>query len=119
MKSLVKVLAAAIIVAMSSVSANAQSFNNEADEVDQFFTTMINVPAKVQFVEGETYSVEVKAQDEEVAKGVKYQVVGGVLFIYLSNGMEAQYLNSEDITIVISTPKTTEVKTSKDFSLSK
>lgn len=117
MKSSVKALVAAIIIAVSNVSASAQSINREADEVDQFFSTVINVPAKVQLVEGETYSVEVIAEDEEVAKGVKYQVIGGVLFIYLSNGMEAQYISSEDITIIVTAPRKAEVKTSKNFSI--
>lgn len=115
--NLVKTFAVSVLMVVSSF-AQAQTID-KADEVatDEFSSVTISVPATIQFVQSDTYTISVIADDAELAKGIKYIVDNEDLKLGLDLGMNAEELNDKGIVIVISAPSMPDLKLGKDFEM--
>ncbi len=76
----------------------AVSVNAENENVAPFEGVKLNVPARVRFVYGEDYSINVQAADSLVASAIRWNVKDGVLKI--STMDENEDLGNVCITIV-------------------
>ncbi len=90
------ILASAIMMA---ATANAKRV-----ETASFDEVRVNVPARVRIIAGETYSVNVAAQNEMVASAVRYEVKDGVLKIN-SRDIDELMQSEEPLHITIVAPK--------------
>ncbi len=61
---------------MMALSAKAENMN-----LNPFEGVNVNVPARVRFVYGETYGVDIQATDSIAASGIRWSVKDGVLKI--------------------------------------
>lgn len=111
MKKTMAFVSAVILALSMSANVAPETSNNEIKNTEAFTETCINVPARVRFVEGESYSVLVNTSDAEVAKSIKCEVKDGVLTFYTDNG---NFVNDK-VVITIVSPSLPEVKTGKDF----
>ena len=100
------ILASAIMMA---ATANAKHV-----ETTSFDEVRVNVPARVRIIVGETYSVNVAAQNEMVASSVRYEVKDGVLKIN-STDVEALTENGEPLHITIVAPKNLKLSVGRDM----
>ncbi len=68
---------------MILVSAIMMAFTAEAENMDlkPFEGVNVNVPARVRFVYGETYGVDIQAKDSLAASGIRWDIKDGVLKI--------------------------------------
>ncbi len=68
---------------MILVSAIMMAFTAKAENMDlkPFEGVSVNVPARVRFVYGETYGVDIQATDSLVASGIRWDITDGVLKI--------------------------------------
>ena len=100
------ILASAIMMA---ATANAKHV-----ETTSFDEVRVNVPARVRIIVGETYSVNVAAQNEMVASSVRYEVKDGVLKIN-STDVEELTENGEPLHITIVAPKNLKLSVGRDM----
>ena len=103
------------IMTMMSAMLFASAMNAENVTTEAFTETQVNVPARVRFVKGDTYSFSVESENKIVAKCIKAAVKNGILSFNLSNGLSAEEAGDNDLTIVITAPGMPEFKTSRDM----
>ncbi len=122
--NLVKGLALGLMISLMTV-ANATEKNAPAEAPRQFsaprtewfHTAKVNVPAKVQFVRSHGFSVTVKADDTEVAKGVKYSINKGILNVSMDKSMSDASLAAGNVTIIIASPMPPKMTTNKNYTI--
>lgn len=102
------ILASAIMMAAAANAKNDESVTASFNEV------RVNVPARVRVVAGEDYSVNVSAQNEYVAKSIRYTVKGGVLYLS-SYDVDSLVDSNEAIHITIVAPKDVKLTTGRDM----
>ena len=100
------ILASAIMMA---ATANAKRV-----ETASFDEVRVNVPARVRIIAGETYSVNVAAQNEMVASTVRYEVKDGVLKIN-SRDIDELMKSEESLHITIVAPKELKLTIGRDM----
>ena len=114
--NLKKVVLASVLMTVSSFAlANEQA--TEDYQADEFSSVNINVPATIQFVESDIYTVSIIADDCEVEKGLKYFIEDDELTIGMDYGMNAEELNNHNILIIVSAPSMPEINVGKDFKM--
>ncbi len=130
MKKLMTMVSAIMMVA----AVNASEVTTVA-----FNETMVNIPARVRFVQGDSYGFNVEAKDSVVARSLQCSVKDGVLRIGFGSALKpgetkydakkdtyyygvnenSQMLmsgNSEDdVVITVVSPEMPRVKTSSDY----
>lgn len=100
-----------VCVMMMATTANGK---NEVNETASFDEVRVAVPARVRVVAGETYSVNVTAQNDLVASTVRCTVKGGVLSIS-SQYVDGLIANEEPLCITIVAPKDVKLTTSRNM----
>lgn len=100
------ILASAIMMA---ATANAKRV-----ETASFDEVRVNVPARVRIIAGDTYSVNVAAQNEMVASTVRYEVKDGVLKIN-SRDIDELMQSEESLHITIVAPKELKLTIGRDM----
>ena len=103
------------IMTMVSAMMIAATMNAENVKTEAFTETQVNVPARVRFVKGETYSFSVESENKVVAESIKAAVKDGILSFNLANGLSAEEASDNDLTIVITAPGMPEFKTSRNM----
>ncbi len=91
---------------MMTLTASAENMN-----VNPFEDVNVNVPARVRFVYGETYGVDIQAADSLVASGIRWSVKDGVLKIRNIDTNET--LN--DVCITIVSPKAPKLSVGRNM----
>ncbi len=94
---------------MMAATANAKHV-----ETASFNEVRVNVPARVRIVAGETYSVNIAAENELVANAVKVEVKNGVLCIN-TRDIDALGEKGENIYITIVAPCDPKLSSSRDM----
>ncbi|MCQ2197700.1 MAG: DUF2807 domain-containing protein [Bacteroidaceae bacterium] len=88
--------------------------NAKRVETTSFNEVRVNVPARVRIVAGETYSVNIVAENKYLTDAVKVTVKDGVLAIN-SNGIESLGNEGEELCITIVTPCEPKLSASRDM----
>jgi len=87
------------------------SYDNEgnvsATSVEAFNVAEINVPARVRFIEGKNYGINVISLDN-TEKSIRYKVKDGVLRVYST----AEFVENGNVIINLVVPTLPELKTS-------
>ena len=99
---------------MASAIMMAATANAKHVETTSFDEVRVNIPARVRIIVGETYSVNVAAQNEMVASSVRYEVKDGVLKIN-STDVEELTENGEPLHITIVAPKNLKLSVGRDM----
>lgn len=90
-----------ILVSAIMMVANV---NAKSVETASFNEVRVNVPARLRIIAGDSYSVNIAASDEHIAKAIRADVKDGVLSLTTRNIEElGEAVNSLCITVV--TPK--------------
>ncbi len=89
-----------------TLTAGAENMN-----VNPFEDVNVNVPARVRFVYGETYGVDIQATDSLAASGLRWSVKDGVLKIRNIDANEE--LN--DVCITIVSPKAPKLSVGRNM----
>ncbi len=97
------ILVSAIVM---TLTAGAENMN-----VNPFEDVNVNVPARVRFVYGETYGVDIQATDSLAASGIRWSVKDGVLKIRNIDANEE--LN--DVCITIVSPKAPKLSVGRNM----
>lgn len=100
---------------MVSAIMMVATMNAENVATEAFTETKVNVPARVRFVKGETYSFSVESENKIVAESVKAAVKNGILSFSLANGLSMEEASENDLTIVITAPGMPDFKTSREL----
>jgi len=103
------------IMTMVSAIMMVATMNAENVATEAFTETKVNVPARVRFVKGETYSFSVESENKIVAESVKAAVKNGILSFSLANGLSMEEASENDLTIVITAPGMPDFKTSREL----
>ncbi len=88
-----------ILVSAAIMALTAEARNTE---VKPFEGVNVNVPARVRFVYGDTYGVDIQATDSLVASAIRYSVQDGVLKI---RSIDGAYKPVENVCITIVSPQ--------------
>ena len=87
------------------------SYDNEgnvsATSVDAYKVAEIDVPARVRFIEGKSYGINVVSLADNVDKSIRYKVQDGVLRVYST----AEYVENNSVIINLVVPALPELKT--------
>lgn len=86
------------LVSMLSLAANAK--NDKNSNLKPFEGVSLSVPARVRFVYGNEYKIDVQSKDQIAASGVRVSVENGVLKIRSID----EEVNNEDLYITIESP---------------
>lgn len=79
-----------MMMMVGAAMMGASSFAVETSNVMPFEDVRVNVPARVRFVQGDSYKVDVESEDTLVASGIRVSVKDGVLRITSIDGDETQ-----------------------------
>ncbi len=79
-----------MMMMVGAAMMSASSFALETSNVLPFEDVRVNVPARVRFVHGESYKVDVESADTLAASGIRVNVKDGVLRITSIDANEAQ-----------------------------
>lgn len=94
---------------MMAAAANAKRV-----ETVSFDEVRVNVPARVRVVAGETYGVNVAAQNELVSASIRCTVKDGVLYIS-TRDVENLIKNGESLHITVVAPENVKVSVGRDM----
>lgn len=94
---------------MMAATANATRI-----ETADFSEVRVNVPARVRIVSGDSYSVNITAENKDLEGLVRYNVEDGVLRINASN-LDAIRDNGSSFCITIVTPNVPKVTTGREM----
>ena len=81
--------------------------NVSATSVDAYKVAEIDVPARVRFIEGKSYGINVVSLADNVDKSIRYKVQDGVLRVYST----AEYVENNSVIINLVVPALPELKT--------
>ncbi len=70
-----------IMITACALVAAAMSFAQGNVKVEAFDNVSVNIPARVRFVQGDSYSVSVRSANKYDSRSVRMSVRDGVLFI--------------------------------------
>ncbi|MCD8206613.1 MAG: DUF2807 domain-containing protein [Bacteroidales bacterium] len=100
-------------IVMTAMMAMVALFASpETKDVEPFEGVNVNVPARVRFVYGEAYAVEVRAENEYTENCVRYAVKDSVLRISGDQEME-----QDSIVITVTCPYEPFVTVGRDFEM--
>lgn len=99
---------------MASAIMMAAAANAQRVETESFNKVMVNVPARVRVVPGDTYSVNVATTDAELANSLRVNVKDGVLNI-TTDARLGQSEAQSTLRIIIVTPVEPKVAAGRDF----
>lgn len=100
------ILASAIMMA---AAANAKRV-----ETESFNKVLVNVPARVRVVPGDTYSVNIATSDSLLAQSLRVDVENGVLHITPDVKANASADSDANLRIIIVTPVEPQVMAGRD-----
>ena len=87
------------------------SYDNEGNvstsSVDAYNVAEIDVPARVRFIEGKSYGINVISLGDKSDKSIRYKVQNGVLRVYST----AEYVENGSVIINLVVPTLPELKT--------
>lgn len=98
---------------MASAIMMAAAANAQRVETESFNKVLVNVPARVRVVPGDTYSVNIATTDSLLAQSLRMNVENGVLSIT----PDAKVMNDEtdaNLRIIIVTPVEPQVVAGRD-----
>ena len=81
--------------------------NVSATSVDAYKVAEIDVPARVRFIEGNNYGINVISLGDKADKSIRYKVQNGVLRVYST----AEYVENGSVIINLVVPALPELKT--------
>lgn len=99
---------------MASAIMMAAAANAQRVETESFNKVMVNVPARVRVVPGDTYSVNIATTDTELAKSLRVDVKNGTLNIATDARANVEEPKSA-LRIIIVTPVEPQVLAGRDF----
>ena len=88
---------------MASAIMMAAAANAQRVETESFNKVLVNVPARVRVVPGETYSVNIATTDSVAANSIRVNVENGVLNI-VPDARSMQVESESPMRIIIVTP---------------
>ncbi|MBO4665090.1 MAG: hypothetical protein J5663_11870 [Bacteroidaceae bacterium] len=86
--------------------------NVSATSVDAYKVAEIDVPARVRFIEGNSYGINVISLGDKADKSIRYKVQNGVLRVYST----AEYVENGSVIINLVVPSLPELKTAATLS---
>ncbi|MCD7720852.1 MAG: DUF2807 domain-containing protein [Prevotellaceae bacterium] len=98
------ILATALTVSLAAAA--------ETKGVTPFEEVSVNVPARVRFVQGDTYALDIQAADSLATAGVRWNIEDGVLRISSVTPAEQQ---SESLCITVVSPEEPTLKVGRQM----
>ena len=99
---------------MASAIMMAAAANAQRVETESFNKVMVNVPARVRVVPGDTYSVNIATTDAEFANSLQVNVKDGILNI-AAGAKDGRVESDSTLRIIIVTPVEPKVVAGRDF----
>lgn len=99
---------------MASAIMMAAAANAQRVETESFNKVLVNVPARVRVVPGDTYSVNIATSDAELANSLRVNVKNGTLNI-ATDAKNGQSDVQSALRIIIVTPVEPQVLAGRDF----
>ena len=81
--------------------------NVSATSVESYNVAEIDIPARVRFIEGDSYGINVISLSDNTNKSIRYKVQNGVLRVYST----AEYVENGSVIINLVVPALPELKT--------
>ncbi len=98
---------------MASAIMMATAANAQRVETESFDKVMVNVPARVRVVPGDSYSVNIATSDSILANSIRVQVENGMLKI--SSTVEDRKENDKVLRLIIVTPVEPRVMAGRNY----
>lgn len=98
---------------MASAIMMATTANAQRVETESFDKVMVNVPARVRVVPGDSYSVNIATSDSILANSIRVQVENGMLKI--SSTVEDRKENDKVLRLIIVTPVEPRVMAGRNY----
>lgn len=102
-----------MMMMVGAAMMGASSFAVETSNVMPFEDVRVNVPARVRFVQGDSYKVDVESEDTLAASGIRVSVKDGVLRITSIDGDETQ----SEVFVTIVSPKQPKLSVGRNMEM--